>query len=83
MKKAKVPFSKIVLFLGLFLFVLPKHAEAYLDPGTGSYVLQIIAAVFFGGVYFITAGWKHIRMFISKLFSGKDQKSEKSNDKKE
>ena len=32
----------IVLFLSLFLF--PARAEAYVDPGTGSYVLQLLIA---------------------------------------
>jgi len=69
----------IVFFSVLFLLVLPTTTYAYLDPGTGSYLLQIMAAVFFGGAYAVTTWWKQIKLFIGRIFFRKDTKtSEKS-----
>ena len=43
-------------------------AYAYLDPGTGSMVAQIVAASVFGGLFFIKSFWKKtIRFFKSTL----------------
>ncbi len=62
------------------LLVFPKRADAYLDPGTGSYVLQIVAAVFFGGAFVVKTFWGKIKSFFTK--SRKDKKqSEKSSEK--
>lgn len=53
---------KLILFgLCIYLFSLPHHAYAYLDPGTGSYLFQIILAGLFGGVFFFKSGVKKIR----------------------
>ena len=40
---------KVVLIVSLFYLAFPQKAYAYLDPATGSYVLQIIIAVLVGG----------------------------------
>lgn len=80
----KKTLPKLLLLIGIFLFVAPKPVQAYLDPGTGSYVIQMLAAAFFGGLYFITTGWKNIKNFVFKFIPGKDKKkSEKYEDKKE
>jgi hypothetical protein len=53
----------------LVLFAFAAHpAYAYLDPGTGSMVAQIVAASVFGGLFFIKSFWKKtIRFFKSTL----------------
>jgi len=35
------------------LFVFPKHVEAYIDPGTGSYLYQLFLAALFSSVFFV------------------------------
>lgn len=69
-----------IIVLSLFgLFVLPTPAHAYLDPGTGSYVIQMVAAALFGGVFIAKTWWKEIRNFVSKVTSRKGvSESEKS-----
>jgi len=71
------------VFAGMLTAVVfPPQAFAYLDPGTGSYVLQIAAAVFFGGIFVVKTFWNRITMFISGIFGGKGKKSsEKSSEK--
>ncbi len=59
---------KQFLFIpALFLFVAPVHAHAYLDPSTGSYLLQILAAGLFGGLYAISHWWKKIKLIKRKI----------------
>lgn len=70
-------FIRHVVFFSVLYFVLfPPQAHAYLDPGTGSYILQIVAAVLFASLFLIKTWWVHIKHFFNKL-SGKDKKSEK------
>ena len=73
MRKNKID---LIIFLALLVLIFPKNAHAYLDPGTGSYVLQVLAAVLFGGLFAIKAFWAHIKAFFSAIF-GKGSKSEK------
>jgi hypothetical protein len=57
----------VILALGLFLF--PADAHAYLDPGTGSYILQIAIATIFGVLLAIRLFWGRIKSFLRKLLS--------------
>lgn len=53
---------------------------AYLDPGTGSYIFQIIAASVVGGLYFIKRYYQYILACFRRLFmkTKKDVKSERN-----
>ncbi len=57
----------------VYLLVLPQDAHAYLDPGTGSYVLQMIIAGLLGAAFAIKMSWFRIKRFISGLFSRNDR----------
>lgn len=72
----------VFLFI-LFFFILPAPTFAYLDPGTGSYLLQIMAAAFFGGTYIVATWWRQIRSFITGLFFRKDKKTTEKSATKE
>jgi hypothetical protein len=54
-----------------------EHAVAYLDPGTGSYLLQILIAVVVGFFFVIKMYWKRIVTFIKRLFSRNKSKGPK------
>jgi hypothetical protein len=61
--------SKWAILCTVFLFVLvifPPSAHAYIDPGTGSYILQIVIAGIAAGAFAIKMFWRRIRA----LFSG-------------
>jgi len=66
------PFVAIALLL-----VWPHNADAYLDPGTGSYVIQLIIAGFLGGIFALKIFWKQINLFFIKIFS-RNHSNEKS-----
>jgi len=58
-----VPFLTIVFF-SAFL----GEAHAYVDPGTGSYVLQIVIAGLVAGLFAIKSFWLQIVTFFGGLF---------------
>ncbi len=49
-----------ILASGLF------NHPAYLDPGSGSFILQILIASLLGAVFIIRAYWQKITAFIHK-----------------
>ena len=51
------------------IFVLCFPAYAYLDPGTGSYFIQIIIATLLGAMYAIKHYWYKIKLFCIDLLS--------------
>ena len=64
--------SKIIIFLSFFIFTT--NAHAYLDPGTGSIVLQAIVggfAAFFTSIYIF---WNKVKNFCKKIFNKNKKK---------
>ncbi|MEW5912841.1 MAG: hypothetical protein AB1814_09820 [Thermodesulfobacteriota bacterium] len=55
--------SLLILVLGL-LWARP--AWAYLDPGAGSYALQIIIASLLGGAFFLRSQWRRLKSFFQR-----------------
>ena len=44
---------------------------AYLDPGSGSYILQILIASLLGGLFAVKVFWSKIKALLAKLFTRK------------
>jgi hypothetical protein len=59
------------------LLYLPLHqmVAAYIDPGTGSLVLQAVIGVLVGAFVAIGLFWNRIKAFVKNLFS-RSKKSE-------
>jgi hypothetical protein len=51
------------------LLLAPDTAHAYLDPGTGSYVLQMIIAGILGAAFAVKMYWFRIKRFVAGIFS--------------
>ena len=64
--------NKSWAFFFLFLFNVDS-AHAYLDPGTGSILIQGLIAAIAGGLYTLKIYWHKIKMFLS---SSTDENSE-------
>jgi len=72
-------FSAVVLkivVLSLAFLSLARPAHAYLDPGTGSYFVQILLAGIAGGGYIIISSWSKIRSFLSSVFKKKEKQGD-------
>lgn len=61
--------ATILIVLTLVFFLFPARAHAYLDPGTGSYVLQLALAALVGALFAVRLFWGRIKSFFKKLFS--------------
>lgn len=55
----------IVVTISLII-IFPRFAYAYLDPGTGSYILQVLIAAFFGTLFALKRYWHQVKSFFSK-----------------
>jgi hypothetical protein len=62
-----VIFSFASIILGLLIY--PSKAYAYLDPGTGSYVLQLLIASAIGALFALKMFWKRVSTFFKNLVS--------------
>tara|TARA_B100001996_G_scaffold60459_1_gene43229 strand:- start:376 stop:579 length:204 start_codon:yes stop_codon:yes gene_type:complete len=62
-------FKKILL---IFIFFLPSvNAYAYLDPGTGSLILQALLGVLAAVGAYITLYWRKFKNLINKIVQKK------------
>ena len=61
---------KIILLI--FIFFAPSaNAYAYLDPGTGSMIIQALLGVLAAVGAYITLYWKKFKNLINKIFQKK------------
>lgn len=65
---AKKVFNLIFLFGMLLTGVLENPAYAYIDPGSGSYLFQIMLASLVGAVFAVKTYWVKIKEIARKLF---------------
>jgi hypothetical protein len=61
----------IGVMIALTVLAFPLQAFAYLDPGTGSYLYQILIAALVGSLFLIKIWFKNIKTFIIGIFSKK------------
>ena len=58
--------------LTLYQLLAPSASYAYLDPGTGSYILQMAMAAVLGSLFAIKMFWKRIVAFFKGQSSGSE-----------
>jgi len=63
----------------LFFFTFPETLDAYLDPGTGSIILQVVIGAAVGGLLAVGLFWHRVKTFFKNLFS-RGEKHEKDKD---
>lgn len=57
--------------LALMALVLVRPAHAYIDPGTGSYLLQTLLGLLFGLLYAMKVYWQQVKAIAHRIFSRK------------
>lgn len=65
--------SRPWMLLALLTAALPGTAHAYLDPGTGSYLLQLLIGSALGGLYAVKLFWGRIRARLTSFGSKRDE----------
>ncbi len=70
-QQRKIGFRDPCFVLALLVFcfgVLPAPVFAYLDPGTGSFIFQILVGAVVGGVFFLKSYLASIKEKINSMF---------------
>jgi len=77
MNYVKLLMTLLALFI-LFSVIYPREVHAYIDPGTGSMMVQVLIGVLVGVLFALKMSWKRIKTFFKGLFSNgsKNEKSE-------
>ena len=57
----------IIFFYSVFIF--NSNAYAYLDPGTGGFIVQLIIAFFAAAFVFINNFFQKVKFYCNKIFS--------------
>jgi len=65
MKNRTRNYRMIGLSLGIWL-LWPKNAYAYLDPGSGSYLIQILIGFGLGSLFFLKQIIVRIKLFFTR-----------------
>jgi hypothetical protein len=66
----------MLVVLVLVCLTFPRPAYAYLDPGTGSYIFQLIVAALLGAAFAVKLFWNDVKTFFSNLFSREEEREE-------
>ena len=53
----------------LLLVIAERPAEAYIDPGTASYVFQVLAGAVLGGIFLLRTYWNRVVTTVRSLVS--------------
>lgn len=69
----------LIFFSIILILSFTDPVFAYLDPGTGSFILQILIAAFATSVLFIKQIIINIKFFFKKIFSTKKDDKDKHN----
>jgi hypothetical protein len=66
---------EIERFMGPFL-----RSQAYLDPGSGSFFLQLLIASLLGALFVLKTYWGRVKAFFARLFKRSSGESEEGHE---
>jgi Zn-dependent protease with chaperone function len=69
---------KLLLGLAGGSLMFPQDAHAYIDPGSGSFIIQIIIAALLGALFALKMYWRRTRAYLAGLFSKRPPDDEKT-----
>jgi len=61
-----------LIFPAMIFMLLTTRSYGYIDPGTGSYLVQVIIAAAAGAALGIKLYWKKIKALFTRLYSKKN-----------
>ena len=65
--------KKIIILSLIINLILANKAFAYLDPGTGSIILQAILGAIAAGFSYCVFYWNKVKNFFKKIFKKKEK----------
>jgi len=66
-------FAHLTVLAVLWILILPATAWAYIDPGTGSYLFQLVIAGGLAALYTLRRYWHGVRTMMSSVLGRKHQ----------
>ncbi len=70
MNPSRFPRIWFVLVVLCFWLIVVPAANAYVDPGTGSYIFQVVIGVFLGAAVAVKVFWRRIWGFFTRKPAG-------------
>lgn len=64
---------KTILFAVFLVLLHPRPASAYLDPGNGSYLFQIMLGFLFTALFSLRLAWSKVVLFLKRLLPGRSK----------
>jgi hypothetical protein len=64
--------KRTLVYAVIFYFGLGRPTYAYIDPGSGSYFLQLLIAGLLAGMYSLKIYWGKIRSFLGRILKWRD-----------
>lgn len=71
----------MLFFFSLFCVLFANPAQAYIDPGTGSFLLQIMVGTVLSGVVALKLFWNELKLKMRRLVKLKSGHRPDSQDK--
>jgi len=68
---------RVLMAVAATFFLLPSPAQAaYIDPGTGSYILQLVAGAVLAGLITVRGFWTQIRALVKRPEADRESSGE-------
>ena len=74
--KTLIGFKNVLILAPILLFLSIRKAHAYIDPGTGSYIIQVMIGGLLGAAFALKVYWRKIKFYFANLLS-KQTKNDK------
>lgn len=74
--------TKIIFFIFIITLIKPENSYAYFDPGTGSYIVQLLLAFLASCYVFISNPIKFLKEYFKKNKKIDDTDQNSNEDKK-
>lgn len=71
--KSRRSSAQFLLFLAALLLATPTQLPAYVDPGSGSFFLQMLIAGLLGASMTVKTFWKQIKAYFSRGSSSTEE----------
>lgn len=69
---------KVITLIFVYMLCSISNTNAYIDPGTGSIILQAILAFIAGAAATVSLWWGTLKTFVKKVFKS-DKKENETN----
>jgi hypothetical protein len=68
MKRPSLRSGLMLVLAAVISPILVQPAYGYLDPGTGSYIIQLLIGGLLGGLFAIGLFWKRVIAYVKRIF---------------